>query len=125
MENKINANGLAILNTLKANKGVALSFAEIANLAGIEAKTGFLTSAKKLAQAEQLTIVKVEGAVKVSVKTVSTYPTGLVVEKEKEVAMDGYILQNAEWLKTPKGVFFYGRIWRPISGVGQLYAARS
>lgn len=96
MENKINANGLAILNTLKANKGVALSFAEIANLAGIEAKTGFLTSAKKLAQAEQLTIVKVEGAVKVSVKTVSTYPTGLVVEKEKEVAMDGYILQNAE-----------------------------
>lgn len=96
MENKINANGLAILNTLKANKGVALSFAEIANLAGIEAKTGFLTSAKKLAQAEKLTIVKVEGAVKVSVKTVSTYPTGLVVEKEKEVAMDGYILQDAE-----------------------------
>lgn len=96
MENKINANGLAILNTLKANKGVALSFAEIANLAGIEAKTGFLTSAKKLAQAEKLAIVKVEGAVKVSVKTVSAYPTGLVVEKEKEVAMDGYILQDAE-----------------------------
>ena len=96
METKINANGLAILNTLKANKGSVLTFAEIANLANIEPKTGYLTSAKKLAAAEKLSIVKREGAVKVAVTTVSTYPSGFSVEKTKEVEMDGYELCDAE-----------------------------
>ena len=95
MENKINANGLAILNALKANEGKVLAFAEIANIAGIEAKTGFLTSAKKLAKAEGLEIVKRENAVTVAVKTVSVYASGLEVEKEKEVTVDGYELVKA------------------------------
>ena len=96
MEKTVNANGLAILNTLKAHKGEILAFAEIANLAGIEAKTGFLTSAKKLASAEKLAIVKRENAVKVSVKTVTVYNSGLEIEKVKEVEMDGYELVNAD-----------------------------
>ena len=96
METKINANGLAILNTLKANEGKVLAFAEIAALAGIEAKTGYLTSAKKLAKAEHLEIVKRENAVIVTVKTVSTYASGLTVEKTKEVEVDGYELVDAE-----------------------------
>ena len=95
MENKINANGLAILNALKANEGKVLAFAEIANIAGIEAKTGFLTSAKKLAKAEGYEIAKRENAVTVAVKTVSVYPSGLEVEKEKEVTVDGYELIKA------------------------------
>ena len=45
----INPNGLAIVETLTAHKGETLAFAEIASLAGIEAKTGYLTSAKKIA----------------------------------------------------------------------------
>ena len=96
MEKTVNANGLAILNTLKAHKGEILAFAEIANLAGIEAKTGFLTSAKKLASAEKLAIVKRENAVKVAVKTVTVYNSGLEIEKVKEVEMDGYELVNAD-----------------------------
>ena len=96
MEKTVNANGLAILNTLKAHKGEVLAFAEIANLAGIEAKTGYLTSAKKLASAEKLAIIKVENGVKVSVKTVTVYASGLEVEKTKEVEMDGYKLADAD-----------------------------
>jgi len=95
MENKINANGLAILNALKANEGKVLAFAEIAHIAGIEAKTGFLTSAKKLAKAEGLEIVKRENAVTVAVKTVSVYASGFKAEKEKEVTVDGYELVKA------------------------------
>lgn len=96
MENKINANGLAILNTLKANRGHALAFAEIANMAGIEAKTGFLTAAKKLAAAEKLAIVKREGAIKAKAVTVTEYPNGLRIEKAKEIELDGYELVDAE-----------------------------
>ena len=96
MENKINANGLAILNTLKANRGTALAFAEIANMAGIEAKTGFLTAAKKLAAAEKLAIVKRENAIKAKAVTVTEYPNGLRIEKAKEIELDGYELVDAE-----------------------------
>lgn len=88
-----NPNGLAILNTLKNANGATLTFAEIAADAGIEAKTGYLTAAKKLAAAEKLAIVKKVNAVTVTVKTIATYPNGLVVEKEKEVEMDGYVLE--------------------------------
>lgn len=96
MEKTINPNGLAILNTLKDNKGAILTFAEIANIAGIEPKTGYLTSAKKLAAAEKLSIVKREGAVKVTVTTETAYPSGFVIAKMKEVEMDGYELVDAE-----------------------------
>ena len=96
MNKTVNPNGLAILNTLKANRGSVLAFAEIANLAGIEPKTGFLTSAKKLASAEKLAIVKRENAVKVAVKTEQTFPNGLVIVKTSEVEVGGYELVDAE-----------------------------
>jgi hypothetical protein len=97
METKINTNGLAILNTLKENKGKILAFAEIANLAGIDAKTGYLTSAKKLAKAENLAIVKRENAITATVTTITSYPSGYTPEKKtKEVLMDGYELIDAE-----------------------------
>lgn len=92
----INPNGLAILNTLKAANGAVLTFAEIAAIAGIEPKTGYLTAAKKLAHAEKKAVVKKEGAVTLTVKTVTTYPNGLTVEKEKTVEVDGYTLEDAE-----------------------------
>ena len=60
METKINANALAILNALKANTGRILAFAELAAIAGVEPKTGYLTGAKNLAAAEKLTIEKIE-----------------------------------------------------------------
>lgn len=96
MEKTVNANGLAILNVLKAHKGETLAYAEIANLAGIEAKTGFLTSARACAKAEKLAIVKVKDAIQVTVKTVTVYPNGLEVEKVKPDTVDGYTLADAE-----------------------------
>lgn len=96
MEKTVNPNALAILNALKANKGAILTFAELANIAGVEAKTGYLTGAKALAKAEKLAIVKVENGATYEVKTVATYATGLVIEKVKTVTADGYTLQDAE-----------------------------
>ena len=87
---QINPNGLAIVETLIAHKGETLAFAEIANLAKVEPKTGYLTSAKKIAAERKLRIEKVVDGVEVAVKTVSTYPNGLVVESEKTVTLDGY-----------------------------------
>lgn len=95
-KNTINPNGLAILNTLKNANGATLAFAEIAHLAGIEAKTGYLTAAKKLAKAEKLAIVKVEDGVTVTVKTETVYPTGHVAVAEKAITIDGYKLVDAE-----------------------------
>lgn len=89
--NTINPNGLAILNTLK-NATAPLTFAEIADLAGIEPKTGYLTAAKKLARKEKLTITKRENAVTLKVKTITTFPNGLVLEKETEKTADAYEL---------------------------------
>ena len=55
---QINPNGLAIVETLTAHKGETLAFAEIANLAKVDAKTGYLTSAKKIAAERKLRIEK-------------------------------------------------------------------
>ena len=96
MEKTANANGLAILNVLKAHKGETLAYAEIANLAGIKAQTGYLTSARALADKEHLAIIKVKDGVKVTIKTVTVYASGLEVEKVKEDSVDGYILADAE-----------------------------
>ena len=92
----INPNGLAIVNVLADRKGTVLAFAEIASLAGIEPKTGYLTSAKKIASDRKLRIEKVEGGVKVKVHTATAYPSGLQSEADREVEMDGYRLVDAE-----------------------------
>jgi len=92
----INPNGLAIVETLTAHKGETLAFAEIANLAKVEPKTGYLTSAKKIAVERKMRIEKVENGVTAKVKTVTTYPNGLTVEAEKEITLDGYRLVDAE-----------------------------
>ena len=90
--NTPNPNGLAIFNVLKDNQGTPLSFAEIAHIAGIDAKTGYLTSARKIARENGFEIVKVEGSVIVKTLVVSEYPSGLRVEKAKDVEYDGYTL---------------------------------
>ena len=93
---QINPNGLAIVETLIAHKGEILAFAEIANLAKVDAKTGYLTSAKKIAAERKMRIEKVEDGVTAKVKTVTAYPNGLTVETEKEITLDGYRITDAE-----------------------------
>lgn len=90
--NTPNPNGLAIYNALKSNEGKTLTFAEIADLAGIEPKTGYLTAARKIARENGLEIMKVEDAVSAKVMTVTEYPSGLRIEKSKDVSYDGYTL---------------------------------
>ena len=92
METKINPNGLAIFNALQENKDKVLAFAEIAHLAGIDAKTGYLTSAKKIAKEKGFEIIKVEDGVQVSIMTETTYPSGLTIKAEKVATIDGYKL---------------------------------
>lgn len=96
METKTNANALAILNALKANTDKILTFAEIAALAGVEAKTGYLTGAKALAKAEKLTITKIEDGAEYTLETTATYATGLKITKTKTIKADGYKLTAAE-----------------------------
>jgi len=93
---KINPNGKAMYDVLADRKGEVLAFAEIAHLANVEPKTGFLTSAKKIALANKAEIVKVENGVKVAQKTVTEYPSGLKVEADREVEMAGYKLVDKE-----------------------------
>ena len=92
----VNPNGLAIVETLIAHKGETLAFAEIANLAKVDAKTGYLTSAKKIAVERKMRIEKVEDGVTAKVKTVTVFPNGLTVEAEKEISLDGYRIVDAE-----------------------------
>jgi hypothetical protein len=92
----VNPNGLAIVETLLAHKGETLAFAEIANLAKVDAKTGYLTSAKKLATERNMTLQKVINGVKATIKTVTEFPHGLKVEGEKEVVLDGYRLVDGK-----------------------------
>lgn len=96
MENKINTNGLAIFNALKENEGKTLAFAEIAAIAGIDAKTGYLTAAKKIAKDNGYAIMKAEDAVTITIKTETAYATGLIITKEKTATVDGYTLAKAE-----------------------------
>ena len=93
---KLNPNGAAIVDTLADRKGEILAFAEIAHLAGIEAKTGYLTAAKKIAADRKMQIEKVKDGVKVKVKTITTYPNGYTAEAEKEITLDGYRLIDAQ-----------------------------
>lgn len=92
----VNPNGLAIVETLLACKGETRAFAEIADSAKIEPKTGFLTAAKKIAAERKMRIEKVEGGVTAKVKSVTTFPNGLTVESEKELHLDGYRIVDAE-----------------------------
>ena len=92
----INANGMAIYNFLKDNEGKTFAFAEIAQAAGIEAKTGFLTSAKKIAAENGYTIAKLEDAVEVKIKTVTVFASGLELASEKTAKVAGYTLAKAE-----------------------------
>ena len=92
MEKTINPNGLAIFNTLKDNQGKVLAFAEIAALAKVDAKTGYLTSAKKIAADNGFAIVKVEDGVQVAIATETVYPSGLALKTEKVATLDGYTL---------------------------------
>ena len=89
---KTNPNGEAIYRVLAEHKGETLAFAEIANLANIEAKTGYLTAAKKVAKDHKQTILKAEGAVKTMLRTCTEYPNGLKIEKTKDAFVDGYQL---------------------------------
>jgi len=84
---KVNPNGEAIANVLREHKGEVLAFAEIAKLANIEPKTGYLTAAKKLAKIE-----KVVDGVTVKVETKMVYPSGLEIVSTKETTIDGYTL---------------------------------
>lgn len=93
---QLNPNGLAIVKTLAAHKGETLAFAEIAHLAGIEAKTGYLTSAKKIASDRKMKIEKVDSGVKAKTHTATTYPSGLIVEADREIEIDGYRLVDAQ-----------------------------
>lgn len=93
---QINPNGLAIVEALSARKGEVFAFAEIANMAKVEAKTGFLTSAKKIASERKCRIEKVKDGVVAKAHTVTVYPSGLQVEADKEITLDGYRLVEAE-----------------------------
>lgn len=87
-----NPNGLAIFNALKENEGKTLTFAELANAAGVEAKTGYLTAARKIARENGFEIKKIENGAKATIRTITIYPNGLTIEKEKETELDGYTL---------------------------------
>ena len=91
-----NPNGLAILEVLKSNMDKPLSFAEIASLAGIEAKTGYLTAAKKAAKDAGKTIVKMDDAIEIESISTDTFPSGLQIERKALKTVAGYILKDAE-----------------------------
>jgi hypothetical protein len=93
---QINPNGLAILEVLKSNTDRYLSFAEIASLAGIEPKTGYLTAAKKAAKDAGKTIVKLDDFIEIESVTVDTFPSGLQVERKTTKTVAGYLLKDAE-----------------------------
>ena len=93
---KINPNGEAIIRALSEHKGEIFAFAEIAIMAGIEPKTGYLTSAKKIASSKGMVLEMVEDGAKAKVHTITEYPNGLKVEAEKEVSLNGYRLIDKE-----------------------------
>lgn len=91
METKTNTNGLAIYNALK-EANAPLTLAEIANIAGIKAETGYLTAARKIAKDNGYNIVKNEKGATLTIKTITIYPNGLEVEKMGEKAAATYEL---------------------------------
>ena len=90
-EKTINTNGVALYNALKGLTE-PIAYAELANKAGVKAQTGYLTAARKLANADKLDIVKVTKAVDVTIKTITIYPNGLEIEKVATKKVDGYVL---------------------------------
>lgn len=95
MNKTSNPNGEALYKVLADRKGEILTFAELANIAGVEAKTGYLTAAKKIARDNHQEIVKVEEGVIAKAHTVTTYPSGLEVESDREIKLAGYQLTSA------------------------------
>lgn len=89
---KQNPKGQALFNVL-AEATEAMTFAEMADKAGVEAKTGYLTAAKKVAKDQGREIVKVEEGCEYTLRTIKTFKSGLVVETEKTVKADGYLLK--------------------------------
>ena len=97
MDNKkssTNSNGLAIYNAMA--DGEMRSFAEIASIAKIEPKTGYLTAAKKVAKDNGYAIDKVEDAVEIAETIVRKYASGLETKTERKVKVAGYRLIKAE-----------------------------
>lgn len=93
---KTNPNGEAIIRALSEHKGEIFAFAEIAHMAGIEAKTGYLTSAKKIAENKGMILEMVKDGAKAKAVTVTEYASGLKVETEKEITFNGYRLIDKE-----------------------------
>lgn len=87
-----NSNGRAIVEVLTAHKGEILTLAEIAHEGGIKAETGYLAAARALAKEKGFAIEKIDNSVSVEVKTITTYPNGLSVEKAKTAQVAGYRL---------------------------------
>lgn len=92
---KTNANGIAIFNVLK-DADRALTLAEIADIAGIEAKSGYLTAAKKIAKDSGKRIALIEDGAEYTIHTIKTYASGLVVESDKVAKANAYRLEDAE-----------------------------
>lgn len=88
-----NTNGVAIYNAMA--DGTLRSFAEIANIAGVEPKTGYLTAAKKVAKDNGFEIVKTDDAIEVAETIISTYPNGLEIKRDRKVKVAGYQLVKA------------------------------
>lgn len=93
---KLNPNGEAIIRALSKHKGEIFAFAEVAHMAGIEAKTGYLTSAKVIAPIYDMALEMVKDGAKAKVHTITEYPNGLKVEAEKEITLNGYRLIDKE-----------------------------
>ena len=70
-EIKISTQAQALIDTLRANPGKAMTFEELANLAGVEAKTGYLRTVKTVL-GDALVIDKTEKPVVKTVE-VNTY----------------------------------------------------
>ena len=93
---KVNPNGEAIIRALSEHKGEIFAFAEIAHMAGIEAKTGYLTSAKKIAENKGMILEMVKDGAKAKAVTVTEYASGFKAETEKEITFNGYRLIDKE-----------------------------
>ncbi len=89
---KTNPNGEAIINALSEHKGEIFAFAEIAHMAGIEAKTGYLTSAKKIASEKGMTLEMIEDGAEATVITITEHAHGFKTSSEKKVTLKGYRL---------------------------------
>lgn len=93
---KINLNGQALFNALLANEGKTLSLIELASLAKVDAKSGYLTSTKKIAKDKGYSVEKVDDAITLEMDIITTYPSGLKVPSKKTAVVAGYKLVKAQ-----------------------------